>query len=132
MTTRRGGLLRMETCGHAPVSGHVRAARGSIPLVLLTSHFPDRHRRRHRAARRGTRDVFDAIELFDAGAKARLVAYDAAAGEIALGVGSGATEVLARDPSARNSAGWGKGRTSMLARRGLGRWRIVARSASML
>jgi len=74
-------------CGARSSGGHRSAARGSIPLVLLTSHFPDRHRRRHRAARRGTRDVLRRDRALRAGAKARLVAYGRGGRRDRAGVG---------------------------------------------
>ena len=76
-TTHRGGLQRTETVwrtlGRATA---IRAARGDIPLLVLTSHLPKRASEGDTALRAAGSDVvFDAVGMLAADDLARLARY---------------------------------------------------------
>ena len=77
LTSRRGGLLRMDTVwktlGRASA---LRGTRGEVPLVLLTSHLPS-HRSEGDTALRapGPDAFFDAIEMLSPDGVQRLERY---------------------------------------------------------
>ncbi|MBI4884235.1 MAG: site-specific DNA-methyltransferase [Actinobacteria bacterium] len=76
-TSHRGGLLRSEvvwkSLGRASA---MRAARGSIPLVFLTTHLPRRPSEGDTALRAAGPDAFfDAIEMLSPESVARLERY---------------------------------------------------------
>ena len=76
-TSHRGGLLRMDTVwkslGRASA---LRAARGPVPLVLLTSHLPRRPSEGDTALRAAGPDAFfDAIEMLSDDSLERLGRY---------------------------------------------------------
>ncbi len=76
-TSRRGGLLRMDTVwktlGRASA---LRGARGEVPLVLLTSHLPVHPSEGDNALRASGPDAFfDAIEMLSPDGVQRLARY---------------------------------------------------------
>ena len=76
-TSRRGGLLRMDTVwktlGRASA---LRGAGGEVPLVLLTSHLPRRPSEGDTALRAAGPDTFfDAIEMLSPEGVQRLTRY---------------------------------------------------------
>ncbi len=76
-TSRRGGLLRMDTVwktlGRASA---LRGARGEVPLVLLTSHLPVHPSEGDTALRASGPDAFfDAIEMLSPDGVQRLERY---------------------------------------------------------
>ena len=76
-TSRRGGLLRMDTVwktlGRASA---LRGARGEVPLVLLTSHLPVHPGEGDTALRAsGPDSFFDAIEMLSPDGVQRLERY---------------------------------------------------------
>jgi DNA modification methylase len=76
-TSYRGGLLRLDTVWRSLGQAHaVRRARGTVPLVLLTSHLPRRPSEGDTALRAaGPEAFFDAIEMLSAESLERLKRY---------------------------------------------------------
>ncbi len=78
-TSHRGGMQRTETAWKAlGRAAALRAGRGRVPLVLLTSHLPRRASEGDTALRAAGPDAFfDAIEMLSEASVQRLAAYAA-------------------------------------------------------
>jgi site-specific DNA-methyltransferase (adenine-specific) len=74
-TVNRGGLFRTDAVFRALGRGHVLAAKGHRPLVLLTTDLPRRGSEPDRALRTGTAAFFDAVDLRSDDALQRLRVY---------------------------------------------------------
>lgn len=74
-TVNRGGLFRTDAVFRALGRGHVLAAKGYTPLVLLTSELPRRGSEPDRALRTGAGAFFDAVDLRSDEAVQRLRLY---------------------------------------------------------
>lgn len=76
-TSHRGGLLRTETVWRSlGRASALKAARGDVPLVLLTSHLPRRPSEGDTALRAAGPDAFfDAIEMLSHEGLERLARY---------------------------------------------------------
>ncbi len=78
-TSYRGGLLKMDTVWKAlGRASALRSMRGAVPLVLLTSHLPERRSEAATALRAAGPDVvFDVVDLQSPGDLERLATYAA-------------------------------------------------------
>lgn len=78
-TSHRGGLLRTDTVWRSlGRAAALKGARGTTPLVLLTSHLPRRPSEGDTALRAaGPGAFFDAIDLLGADSRERLARYGA-------------------------------------------------------
>jgi len=76
-TSHRGGLLRTDTVWKSLGRAYaLRAARGEVPLVFLTSHLPRRSSEGDTALRAAGPDAFfDAIEMLSPDSLERLQRY---------------------------------------------------------
>jgi DNA modification methylase len=74
-TVNRGGLFRTDAVWRALGRGHVLAAKGYRPLVLLTTDLPRHGSEPDRALRAGAAAFFDAIDLRSDDAVQRLRVY---------------------------------------------------------
>ncbi len=74
-TVNRGGLFRTDAVFRALGRGHVLAAKGHKPLVLLTTDLPRRGSEPDRALRAGRGAFFDAVDLRSDEAVQRLRLY---------------------------------------------------------
>jgi site-specific DNA-methyltransferase (adenine-specific) len=74
-TVNRGGLFRTDGVFRALGRGHVLAAKGYRPLVLLTTDLPRRGSEPDRALRAGAGAFFDAVDLRSDEAAQRLRVY---------------------------------------------------------
>jgi len=72
----RGGMARSETVWRTLGRAHVMAANGVAPLVVLTTQLPKPGSESDRALRAaGPGGIYDAVDLFAEGGRARLAAY---------------------------------------------------------